>query len=172
MSPSRRAFAAAAVAALAGCAGVGRDRQGSPQSDDRGHIRRPPDPDETTDDAVAEDVPNPQSGAFQDPFDAWIPDLTVVNHHTDGMTAYVRLQTAPWAVPTFRETVSIRGHTPGREPVSSSLPRVEARSSRSVLVVRTADGRRGRHRYRGSAPERGVVVRVHEDRVAFERVGR
>lgn len=114
-------------------------------------------------------VPSPQSGSFEDPFDAWIPDLTVVNHHTDGMTAYVRVVARPWGVSTFEETVSVRGRTPGQEPVSASVTTVEARSPESVLAVLTADGRRGRHPYCGGGAERGVVVHVYEEAVEFER---
>jgi len=162
----RRAFAAAVVAALAGCAGTDRDRQD--RSTDGSGAR-------TTGDGAgaaareAGPVPSPESGSFQDPFDAWIPDLTVVNHDTDGMTAYVRVTAEPWGVSTFEETLSIRGHAPGRDPVSASVTTVDAESPRSVLAVLTADGRRGRQRYRGGGAERGVFVHVYEDAVGFER---
>jgi large exoprotein involved in heme utilization and adhesion len=73
-------------------------------------------------------------------------------------------------VPTFEETLSVRGRTPGSDPVSATVTTVKGETRGSVLAVLTADGRRGRRRYRGGGPGRGVVVHVHGDAVAFERV--
>ena len=100
MGWTRRAFAASAVAgtvALAGCAGSGSDPAvpDDPATDDE--------PDPVWDQPVAK-------WGSADPLDWWarLPDLSIVNDGTDGVTAYVAIYGPNWLEAQFRETVSLR----------------------------------------------------------------
>jgi hypothetical protein len=157
MGWSRRAFAASAASAtlaVAGCAGASGD------------------------DAATEADPEPDRGSPASRFESvqplqwWAtpPDLAVVNASTDGVTAYVTIYGPDWLEAQFRETVSLRGPVIGEPAAGVSFEDVDVVGASGVLAVETADGLRNAHDWDGGSERRGIVVRLHDDRIRFADV--
>ena len=156
MGWSRRAFAASAASAtlaLAGCAGA--------RSDD---ATTEADPDPVTH--------QPAKRGSEDPLEWWArpPDVTVLNAGTDGVTAYLAIYGPNWLEPQFRETASMRGPVPGEPAARVAFEDVDVVGASGVLAVETADGLSNAHDWNGGGDHRGIVVRLHDDRIRFADV--
>ena len=157
MGWSRRAFAASAASAtlaVAGCTGARSDGTATEA-----------DPDQVID----------QSGARRGreaPLEWWArpPDVTVVNAGTDGVTAYLAIYGPNWLEPQFRETASMRGAVPGEPAARVAFEEVDVVGASGVLAVETADGLSNARDWTGGGDHRGVVVRLHDDRIRFAAV--
>lgn len=157
MGWSRRAFAASAASAtlaLAGCAGARSD-------------------DATTDADPDQVIDHPQGRrGSEPPLEWWArpPDITVVNAGTDGVTAYLAIYGPNWLEPQFRETASMRGAVPGEPAARVAFDQVNVVGPSGVLAVETADGLSNAHDWNGGGDHRGIVVRLHDDRIRFADV--
>jgi hypothetical protein len=178
MGWSRRAFAASVTLALAGCAGA---RSDDAATEDDPATREDP---ATEDDAAADagrpggDDPDPvmdqpvSKWESDDPLEWWarVPDLTVLNAGTDGVTAYLAIYGPNWIETQFRETVSLRGHVAGEPAARVSFQEVDVVGASGVLAVETADGLSNAHPWDGAGDRSGMVVRLHDDRIGFADV--
>lgn len=107
-----------------------------------------------------------------DPLEWWAspPDLVVANAGLDGVTAYVTIYGPEWVEPRFRETVSLRGAVRNEPAARVSFEELDVVGAGSVLAVETADGLSNVTDWPGGGDRRGVVVRLHDERVQFAGV--
>lgn len=132
----------------------------------------------TGDDAATGEDPDPvmdqsvSKRGSEKPLEWWarLPDVTVLNAGTDGVTAYLAIYGANRIERGFRETVSLRGAVAGEPAAHVTFDEVDVVGASAVLAVETADGLSNAHDWDGGGDRSGIVVRLHDDRIHFAGV--